>query len=382
MGKAIVFCADGTWNGPGDTDQTRDGGDPKLTNVCKLFGWLQGTLDGAWGAKEMELALGPAAAPIQVAKYVHGVGDSLDVIAKVAGGAFGVGVTARVARGYTYLSRNYAAGDRIVIVGFSRGAYTARALAGMVAAQGLLRPNLASDPATKYDNAVRAWFRYRHGSDSPLICRMLDGLDEFVNIRGVFGSGDLPDDAFVPVEGIAAVAVWDTVGALGIPLYDVKGHALDLFGFADTRLSPKVALGLHAVAIDEQRKSFQPTLWDDAANVTQALFAGGHSDVGGGYAEHGLSDVPLLWFVDRLQHPDVGLAFQRAPRTPVVPDACASAHREWLKPEWQALGAAPRAFRAGMLVNDAVRQRMNAAAVQPDPPPAAAEKYAPKNLPG
>ena len=382
MGKAIVFCADGTWNGPGDTDQTRDGGDPKLTNVCKLFGWLQGTINGAWGTKEMELVLGPAAAPIQVAKYIHGVGDSPDVIAKVAGGAFGVGVTARVARGYTYLSRHYVAGDRIVIAGFSRGAYTARALAGMVAAQGLLRPDLASDPATKYDNAVRAWFRYRHGSDSPLICRMLDNLDEFVNIRSVFGSGELQGDAFVPVETLAAVAVWDTVGALGIPLYDIKGHALDLFGFADTKLNPKVALGLHAVSIDEQRKSFQPTLWDDAANVTQALFAGGHSDVGGGYAEHGLSDVPLLWFVDRLQHPDVGLAFQRTPRTPVTPDACGCAHREWLKPEWQALGTEPRAFRAGMLVNDAVRQRMNVAAVQPDPPPVAAEKYAPANLPG
>ncbi|WHZ09989.1 MAG: hypothetical protein OJF60_000428 [Burkholderiaceae bacterium] len=382
MGKAIVFCADGTWNGPGDTDPTRDGGDPKLTNVCKLFGWLQGTINGAWGTKEMELALGPAAAPIQVAKYIHGVGDSPDLIAKVAGGAFGVGVTARIARGYTYLSRNYVPGDRIVIVGFSRGAYTARALAGMVAAQGLLKPDLASDPATKYDNAVRAWFRYRHGSDSPLICRMLDSLDEFVNIRSVFGSDELPDNPFVPVDDITAVAVWDTVGALGIPLYDIAGHTLDLFGFADTRLSPKVTLGLHAVSIDEQRKSFQPTLWDDAANVTQALFAGGHSDVGGGYKEHGLSDVPLAWFVDRLQHPDVGLAFQRAPPTPVAPDACGCAHREWLKPPWDALGTEPRSFRAGMLVNDAVRQRMEAITVPPDPPPAAAEKYAPTNLPG
>ncbi len=381
MAKTIVFCADGTWNGPDDTDQTHDGGDPKLTNVCKLFGWLQGTIDGAWGTKEMELVLGPPAAPTQMAKYIHGVGDSPDVIAKVAGGAFGVGVTARIARGYTYLSRNYVADDRIVIIGFSRGAYTARALAGMVCAQGLLAPALATDPATKYDNAVRAWFRYRHGSDSTLICRMLDRLDEFVNIRSCFGSGDLPDDAFVPVDAISAVAVWDTVGALGIPLYNLSGRELDLFGFADTRLSAKVGLGLHAVSVDEQRKSFQPTLWDSAANVTQALFAGGHADVGGGYAEHGLSDVPLLWFVDRLQHPDIGLAFQREPQSPVTPDPCGCGHREWLKPAWQALGTALRSFPAGMMVNDAVRQRMQAGAVQPDPPPALAEKYDPTNLP-
>ncbi|MGH8819740.1 MAG: DUF2235 domain-containing protein [Rhodoferax sp.] len=381
MAKTIVFCADGTWNGPDDTDQTTDGGDPKLTNVCKMFGWLQGSIDGEWGTKEMELVLGPAAAPTQIAKYIHGVGDSQVFIDKIAGGAFGVGVTARIARGYTYLSRNYVAGDRIVINGFSRGAYTARALAGMVAAQGLLAPALATDPANKYDNAVRAWFRYRHGSDSTLICRLLDGLDEFVNIRSVFGSGDLPDDAFVPVDAVTAVAVWDTVGALGIPLYNLNGKELDLFGFANTRLSPKVGLGLHAVSIDEQRMSFQPTLWDDAPNVTQALFAGGHADVGGGYVEHGLSDVPLLWFVDRLQHPDVGLAFQRAPRSPVTPNPCGCAHREWMKPAWQALGTALRSFRPGMIVNDAVRQRMAGGAVQPDPPPVPAEPYDPLNLP-
>ena len=124
MAKTIVFCADGTWNSPDNTDQTSDGGDPKLTNVCKLFGGLQGAIDGDWGAKEMELVLGPAAAPTQIAKYIHGVGDSQEFVDKVAGGAFGVGVTARIARGYTYLSRNYVAGDRVVIIGFSRGAYT------------------------------------------------------------------------------------------------------------------------------------------------------------------------------------------------------------------------------------------------------------------
>lgn len=210
---------------------------------------------------------------------------------------------------------------------------------------------------------------------------MLDGLDEFVNIRSCFGSANLPDDAFVPVNAITAVAVWDTVGALGIPLYDLSGKALDLFGFADTHLSAKVGLGLHAVSVDEQRKSFQPTLWDDAPNVTQALFAGGHTDVGGGNPEHALSDVPLLWFVDRLQHPDVGLLFQRNPRTPVSPDPCGCAHREWAKPPWPALGLALRSFRAGMIVNDAVRQRIACGAVQPDPPPAPAEKYDPSNLP-
>jgi uncharacterized protein (DUF2235 family) len=382
MSKMIVFCADGTWNGPGNADQTQDGCTPRLTNVCKLFGWLQGATDRPWGSPEMEkVLLDASGAPVQIAKYIHGVGDSQDVLDKVAGGAFGVGVVARIARGYTYVSRNYVPGDRISIVGFSRGAYTARALAGLILAEGLLRHDLATDVADKYDNAVAAWYRYRHGSDSTLVQRILDAIYEFHDIRDHFKAEQLTDDDFVPVPGLSAVAVWDTVGALGIPLYGTDGIRRDVFSFCDTRLNQNVGLGLHAVSLDEQRKTFEPTLWDDALNVTQALFPGGHCDVGGGYAEHSLSDVPLLWFVDRLQHPDVGLKFDADPPTAISPDACGCAHAEWAKPPWPILGAAPRSFRPGLMVHDAVRQRMHGGPVQPEPPPVPPAAYAPTNLP-
>jgi uncharacterized protein (DUF2235 family) len=382
MSKTIVFCADGTWNGPGNTDPLHDGCTPQLTNVCKLFGWLQGALNRPWGSAEMEKVLLDAeGTSTQVAKYIHGVGDSQAVLDKVAGGAFGVGVVARIARGYTYVSRNYTAGDSIVIVGFSRGAYTARALAGLIASEGLLKPELATDAADKYDNAVEAWYRYRHGSDTTLVQRILDGITEFHDIWQHFNECHLTDADFVPVSGLAAVAVWDTVGALGIPLYTGDGTRRDLFNFCDTRLSAKVGLGLHAVSLDEQRKTFEPTLWDDAPNVTQAVFPGGHCDVGGGYPEHSLSDVPLLWFIDRLQHPNVGLKFDLNPPTTVTPDACGCAHAEWNKPPWQVLGAAPRSLRQGLMIHDAVRRRMNGGLVQPEPPPVPAAAYAPVNLP-
>jgi uncharacterized protein (DUF2235 family) len=383
MPKMIVFCADGTWNGPGNADQAQDGCSPQLTNVCKLFGWLQGASNRPWGSPEMEKVLADAnGVPIQIAKYIHGVGDSPVVLEKVAGGAFGVGVVARIARGYTYVSRNYVLGDSISIVGFSRGAYTARALAGLILSQGLLKPELATDVADKYDNAVEAWCRYRHGTDSTLVQRILDGIFEFHNIwDNHFKEKQLTDADFVPVTSLAAVAVWDTVGALGIPLYTGDGIRRDVFNFCDTKLSEKVALGLHAVSLDEQRKTFEPTLWDSALNVTQALFPGGHCDVGGGYAEHSLSDVPLLWFVDRLQHPDVGLKLDANPPTTVTPDAGGCAHAEWKKPPWPILGAAARDFPFGFTVNDAVRQRMNCGPVQSEPPPAIAMPYAPTNLP-
>ena len=154
-----------------------------------------------------------------------------------------------------------------------------------------------------------------------------------------------------------------------------------MFGFCDTKLSDRVGLGLHAISLDEARKSFQPTLWDDAGNVTQALFPGGHCDVGGGYVEHGLSDGPLRWFVDRLQRPDVGLRFAGEPPTAVVADACACGHAEWNKSMWQVLGAAPRSFRSDLIVDDSVRRRMAKELVSAEPPPEPLRKYAPTNLP-
>jgi hypothetical protein len=392
MPKTIVFCADGTWNGP-DEDSTKadghapgaNGCDPALTNVCKLFAWLDGDLQPAgakWGGVEMDKVLLDAQGkPAQVAKYLHGVGNSKQLLDKVAGGAFGVGVTARIARGYTYVSRNYEAGDRIVIVGFSRGAYTARALAGLIAGEGLLRPELvAADDDTRYDTAAAAWYRWRHGK-ATTFQKIVDGITEFAELHSAFSKAKtLNDDSFIPVE-IAAVAVWDTVGSLGIPIYHA-GAAIDLFRFCDTALSPKIKLGVHAVALDELRKPFEPTLWDASPSVVQAVFPGGHCDIGGGYAEHGLSDGPLLWVVDRLQHPDVGLRFGLHPPVDVTSDPLGPRHRAWDGSAlWEAAGLKARSFPAGLVANDSVRRRITG---QPEnlfgaktPQPA----YNPTNLP-
>lgn len=394
MSKTIVFCADGTWNGPdeqpaasdGNTPDSTAGCEPQLTNVCKFFAWLDGDAQPAgsgWGGVEMEKSLQNASGtPTQVAKYIHGVGNSQQLVDKVAGGAFGVGVVARIARGYTYISRNFVPGDSIVIVGFSRGAYTARALAGLIAGEGLLRPDFAAvDDDTRYDTAVAAWYRWRHGHDTTFQ-KIADGLIELLEIHSAFSNAkDLDASSFVPAK-VAAVAVWDTVGSLGIPIYHA-GAAIDLFRFCDTALSPNINLGVHAVSLDEQRKPFEPTLWDANAKVTQAVFPGGHCDIGGGYPEHGLSDGPLLWMIDRLQHSDVGLAFKLHPPVEVKSEPLAPRHRAWAgSPIWLAAGVSPRTFPAGMLfVNDSVRQRMNGEpedlfdTESPQPP------YSPGNLP-
>ena len=398
MSKTIVFCADGTWNGPDKDDSAPDGHAPtsgsgcdaQLTNVCKLFAWLSGDLQPAgstWGGLEMEKSLADPASGqvVQVAKYVHGVGDSTKLPDRIVEGAFGVGVTARIARGYTYISRNYVAGDRIIIAGFSRGAYTARALAGLIGGEGLLQPEIvAASDDTRFDTAAAAWFRWRYGRDN-LFQKILDFGIELVEWRQAFARArQLSAASFVPVR-IAAVAVWDTVGALGIPLYRGTGVA-DLFRFCDTSLSPNIALGVHTVALDEQRKAFSPTLWDDDPRVTQALFPGDHCDIGGGHPEHGLSDSPLGWIVDRLQQSDTGVRFDLHPPCVVQQDPCDLRHRAWVEsPAWAVAGLEERQFRAGVMVNDTVRQRINSSGAAPEKLERASDEaqapYAPHNLP-
>ena len=134
MAKKIVFCADGTWNGPAERTGASviDGDDEhgelmcsSVTNVVKLFGNLAGrvTTDTLALRNEQEkVLLNPDGSVAQVAKYLHGVGDSSNFLIRLLGGTLGVGIISRIVRGYTFISRHYMPGDEIHIVGFSRGA--------------------------------------------------------------------------------------------------------------------------------------------------------------------------------------------------------------------------------------------------------------------
>lgn len=137
--------------------------------------------------------------------------------------------------------------------------------------EGLLKPELATDK-DRYNNAVEAWFRYRHNSATSRTAKLADGFTQLCYMRALFGAKDLDENSFVTVESIAAVAVWDTVGSIGIP---VEGLGVDVADYDGTALSLKVNVGLHAVSLDEQRKSVVPALWTAADNVTQILFPGG-----------------------------------------------------------------------------------------------------------
>jgi len=344
MAKNIVLCLDGTWDGPGSKDKS---GQPTPTNVQKLFEALAGASPLAAGDQEKEFAQAApgGASPGQVGKYIYGIGVSSNLLAKAVEGAVGLGLVARVVRGYTYLSRVWQPGDAIYILGFSRGAYTARALAGLVTRQGLLdwaAMNLEAGSEQSYSAGLAAWQQYKKAvfkSNGRVLHSLADVVSDFQDLFQL-GLHPAPQLKYTAAVGIAAVGVWDTVGALGVPdLSEQDGTPvrLDAFQFCDQVLNASVAHGFHAVAIDERRVDFTPTLWDARPGITQVLFAGAHADVGGGYAmERGESDLAhlsLAWMCEQLRNE--GVLFKRKAEEVYPGSPFGPSHQPWMESVWR-----------------------------------------------
>jgi uncharacterized protein (DUF2235 family) len=280
-----VVCLDGT-------RQVKIQSHP--TNIARLFDSLGGAASDAGNGSYETTNAGP---PVVTGKYLSGVGTQTDPVLKILGSAFGDGIAEPIVRGYTYLSRNYAAGDEIIFTGFSRGAAAARALAGLVAAKGLLNPqNYDQDDKTlAYARAVAAWYAYRKPTD----------LADQVRLQVISGVAGrtmprLVDDDFTAPPVIQAVAVFDTVSSLGLPQLTPTGGVVFDFSICDTVLNANIRHGFHALAADESRDLFAPTLWADREGIVQQVFPGCHSDVGGGYPQRGLSDGALDWMMTML----------------------------------------------------------------------------------
>jgi len=216
----------------------------------------------------------------QCPRYDDGVGADTSLIEHFLGGAFGEGLFDKIKDGYTKIAHDYNDGDAIYLFGFSRGAYTARSISGMLTACGL--------PTNLTEQAIDdAFDTYRKPPGSPERAAAKADLTQKYGNR--------------PVQ-IAMIGVWDTVGSLGIPSV-IGGVDPVKYGFLNTQLSPSVKAAYQAVAIDERRMSFPPTLWDgDPASgqvVEQVWFTGCHSSVGGGCPDSGLSDITLKWMLEK-----------------------------------------------------------------------------------
>jgi uncharacterized protein (DUF2235 family) len=146
---------------------------------------------------------------------------------------------------------------------------------------------------------------------------------------------------FVPVERILVVGVFDTVSSMGLPRPAIDGLDYD-FVLADTVLNPKVLNGYHALSADEDRANFHPTYWTPRHNIAQVIFPGSHSDVGGGYAQTGLSDRSLEWMLTNLRAQ--GLRFDVSNIRQLQPLATAIGHDDGISLPWNALPRNPREF--------------------------------------
>jgi uncharacterized protein (DUF2235 family) len=281
MAKNIILCSDGT----GNADIKGRG-----TNVFKLF-----------EAVDLNEHRTNPLLTTQLAFYDDGVGTQGSVLVKMMGNATGFGLSANVRQLYRELSRVYDHGDRIYLFGFSRGAFTVRTLADMIGKLGVLRGE-SFTTYTALREAVDAAYRaYRASYDSALtrqLVRLTGGADGDTRVREFKKAYKHHDE--VPIEFIG---VWDTVDAVGMPfaIADFVNTLIYQFKFPDRLLGAHVRHACHALSLDDDRRAFDPVLWEltpqDAERIEQVWFAGVHSNVGGGYPKQGMSLVALDWML-------------------------------------------------------------------------------------
>ncbi len=303
MAKNIVICCDGTGNEYGDHN----------TNVVGLY----------------ELLIRD---PEQIAFYDPGVGTFDFLGRKVGkqvgiwlGKGFGIGLQQNIEDAYEYLMNRFEPGDKLYLFGFSRGAFTARALAGMLNKCGLLQKG--SKNLIPYASKV---YNTRDNEE------IATGFKETYchECKPYF------------------IGVWDTVAALGY----FYGHK-----FFDATLNHGVTYGYQAVAIDEKRKKFPISLWDetkkaDHQTIEQVWFAGVHSDVGGWYDERDLSDIAFQWMLEKAE--SKGLKLKAGWKGKLNPKPTGVMH-ESRKGFWLLWPPAPREIPGGALIHQSVRDRIN-----------------------
>jgi len=264
--KRIAVFLDGTWNNVDDN-----------TNVWRLKSLCDKSAE-------------------QLVYYSAGVGTQSGE--KLSGGMFGIGINDEVSNAYEWLVEHYADGAQIFIFGFSRGAFTARSLAGFISKCGLLKPGSPVSLKQMFD-------RYRKGTATT------------VGALAHVTDDQLPqEDKWIKEYSrripIWFQGVWDTVGALGMPIPLLPNVSRSDFAFLETDLHINDTHAYHALAIDEHREAFAPTLWvkstpkvgdtfppRDLAHVEQRWFVGAHANVGGGYENDLLAQIPLEWLMEK-----------------------------------------------------------------------------------
>ncbi|KAL7909526.1 hypothetical protein GGI35DRAFT_450146 [Trichoderma velutinum] len=309
--KRLIVCCDGTWmnSDNGYVEPTLEHPQGMLqvpSNVTRISRCFKRRCnDGT----------------LQVMSYESGVGTGSNAIDTITGGAFGLGLSERVRDAYSYLSSNHIDGDEIFLVGFSRGAFTARSVAGMIGNLGLLTregleyfypifKDMENWNNDNYDDEFpgQPFPNKPKGPNAAAVYRKR--LEELGYTRVYQENGELIK--------IKAVCVWDTVGSLGIPkvswLDKIGIHpSNDEYKWHDTSLSDRIEHAFQALALDETRAPFSPAVWERlpenrlTTDLRQVWFPGNHGNCGGGWPDQEASDASLAWMMDQMA--SVGVEF-------------------------------------------------------------------------
>ena len=285
MKKRIIICADGTWNKP-ENDLKKD----FPTNILKLARAIQPT------AKDKIS---------QQVFYDLGVGSYDN---SISGGVTGNGLHKNIMDDYRYIVQNYSPGDELYFFGFSRGAYTIRSLCGLINNCGIVKRNNAALIQKAFNHYKKSGSSYAPSGQKSL---------EF---RKAYSHHS---------RKVHFVGVWDTVGAMGIPL-SFLGLFDDKDEFYDTKIGANITTARHALAIDEHRSDFEPTVWtpQDNMDLQQVWFCGAHSNIGGSYKPDKdgslLSDHSLNWMMKEASK--AGLSVESHLKTQLKPNPLSTLH--------------------------------------------------------
>ena len=299
-GKAIVILSDGTGNSASAFFKT---------NIWRLY-------------KALDLREDPGGSRRrQIAYYDDGVGTSSFRPLAVLGGAFGFGLKRNVLDLYRFVCRNFEDGDEVYVFGFSRGAFTVRVVAGLLAQEGILKFD-TDEELDRYSLAayreLRRSFTQQGWLSQRLLAPVLRGLrDWLIGVKQKWVKqvpyADLDEKHKQSLDKIDFVGVFDTVAAYGLPISELT-RAVDNWiwplSMPDYKLSPKVQAARHALALDDERDTFHPLVWDEneerrlvdekllpPGRMKQVWFNGMHADVGGGYPDDASAHVPLTWML-------------------------------------------------------------------------------------
>ena len=262
----------------------------------------------------------------QVNLYDEGVGTAWGE--RFRGGILGYGLDRSVLRAYRWLIQTYTPGDRVYIFGFSRGAYTARSLTGLIAKCGLLQagaPLSIEQVFDRYREAKTLRPLYQLEFEKRELSRRERGKATTTRPIPEFSREEQWLLAYSQRIKIQLIGVFDSVGSLGIPFGNIPGLSRSSFQFHHTRLSNLFEYAYQALAVDEHRRDFTPTLWTKFSPhepnaiarsepkvepmVEQRWFSGAHANIGGGYPNDRLAQLPLSWLVEKATQAGLGFRY-------------------------------------------------------------------------